>query len=202
MDISQKFPPTCRVAVIGAQRQRVAKVTALLHADESYGSVATTSLLSLPSTASDIADVDNLPKGVPPTVEIEYLPCVATFDSYEDERGATVRYLAKLEYHGPNGTLVKGKTLAPFFDDYVSDGESDDSGASTSFPGIAAVAIGCGIEVEEDVTKITSFLEALSTSCAKETDKGVDQCGMIIECIKPKEEREIMGAERLELLGL
>mmetsp|Transcript_18707 Transcript_18707/g.34735 ORF Transcript_18707/g.34735 Transcript_18707/m.34735 type:complete len:171 (-) Transcript_18707:353-865(-) len=137
----------CRVAIIGGQRQRVAKVVTLLHSDESRGSVAlgttTSTLLGSAGTtaatkiiAAQITQTtiptsgkqQQLPNGVilPTTVEIEYVPCVASFDSYEDEHGSTVRYLTKLEYHGPNGTLVKGKSLAPFFDDIHDDDDDDD----------------------------------------------------------------------------
>lgn len=169
-------PRTCRVAIVGAQRQRVAKTVALLRADESRECIATISLLS--STA-DKAQTDN-PKGVPVTVGIEYLPCVATFDAYDDERGVSVRYLSKLEFHGPNGTLVKGKSLVPFFDDIDSAGDND--GEKNPFPGIAAVAIGCGIEREDDVEKIQSFFAALS-SCSAQISGG--QSGVIIQCLKP-----------------
>ena len=110
---------TCRLAIIGAQRQRVAKVPAILHADNSRSKISIDTLVSLKSTSgekSGVPDTDiQLPKGVPSEVHIEYVPCVATFDSYEDEHGTNLRYLAKLEYHGSNGTLVKGKSLAPFF---------------------------------------------------------------------------------------
>ena len=78
-------------------------------------------------------------------MQVEYLTCVATFDAYEDESGASVRYLASLEYLGINGTLAKGKSLAPFFDAADSNGDGDDVGEDAPFPGISAVAIGCGI---------------------------------------------------------
>jgi len=144
-------------------------------------------------------------KGVPAAVDVEYLPCVATFDSYDDERtgGARgVRYLARLEYHGPNGLLVKGKSLAPFFDDDIidhPDGNDDDGrGAKKSsnpsfFPGIAAVAIGCGIEGDDDADRIRSFFEALSSCCTTTdaqkitSDRGGRSGGVVttIQCLQP-----------------
>ena len=130
-------------------------------------------------------------KGVPVTVDVEYLPCVATFDAYDDERtGARVRYLARLEYHGPNGLLVRGKSLAPFFDD-IDPAGNDDGGAKSnpSFPGIAAVAIGCGIEGDDDVDKIRCFFEALSSCCTTDaqitSDRGQSGVVTIIQGLQP-----------------
>ncbi|KAL7528625.1 hypothetical protein ACHAXR_004099 [Thalassiosira sp. AJA248-18] len=195
-------PPSasCRVAIIGAQRQRVAKVTALIHADKSLGYVSTTSLLSFQSTVGEVPQNNTLPEGVPTAVEVEYLPCVATFDSYEDEHGESVRYLVKLEHHGANGTLVKGKSLAPFFDEAISATEDDDDeNAENPFPaGIAAVAIGCGIDTKEDVDKIQNFLKTLASSCvvqisSKQSNDGSSD--MLVECIEPNPEYSSMKAE-------
>lgn len=197
-------PPTCRVAIVGANRQRVAKVVAFLRSDGSYHSVATASLLH-PSQTDDCATEAHggLPSSVPPTVDIEYLPCVATFDSYENEEGATVRYLSKLEHHGPNGTLVKGKSLAPFFDEGASSlgGGGGNDVEEVAFPGIACVAIGCGIEADGDVDCVRSFLQTLSASCAaqlsstnEDGDESEDR-GVMIECIKPNAEYASMREE-------
>jgi len=212
---SKQPPPTCRVAIVGAQRQRVARTIALLlrAGDESSReSISTISLLASSSststrrssTADDDAAVPTTttntttseddgivvlpPKGVPVAVDVEYLPCVATFDAYDDERtGASVRYLARLEYHGPNGLLVRGRSLAPFFDDIDHPAGDDDDGAKKHpFPGIAAVAIGCGIEGEDDVDKIRCFFEALSSCC---TDAHIISGGRsvvtMIRCLQP-----------------
>ena len=201
----------CRVAIIGAQRQRVAKVSAILHADNSRSNISIDELVALQSASageeSAVADTDiHLPKGVPSMVEIEYVPCVATFDSYEDEHGTNVRYLAKLEYHGPNGTLVKGKSLAPFFDNDIGTDNNDNIEDKVNhFPGISAAAIGCGIETEDDVEKVQSFMETLSASCASQlsitknnTDKD-DQSssGILIKCIKPNAEYSTMKEENV-----
>ena len=204
---------TCRLAIIGAQRQRVAKVSAILHADNSRSKISIDTLVSLKSTSgekSGVPDTDiQLPKGVPSEVHIEYVPCVATFDSYEDEHGTNIRYLAKLEYHGPNGTLVKGKSLAPFFDnDIGTDNNNVDNNDNIGdkvnhFPGISAAAIGCGIETEDDVEKVQSFLETLSASCASQlsiTKKNSDKddqssSGILIKCIKPNAEYSTMKEE-------
>jgi len=185
----------CRVAIIGAQRQRVAKVTAILASRNDR----------IISTIEHLKDtnITDLPKSIPQTVEIEYLPIVATFDSYEDEHGNTVRYLVKLEYHGPNGTLIKGKSLAPFFDE-VDTSKDDKMGKDevNLFPTISAFGIGCGIETNDDIEKIQNFLETLSSSCAAQLTKKKDidedttkRSGMIIECIKPNARYTTMKEE-------
>lgn len=186
--------PVCRIAIVGAQRQRVARVAAIIHADESLASVDTGSSLDPSSPNKNTSLVQQLPSSVPPQVTIEYLPCVATFDSYEGENGESVRYLAKLEYHGTNGTLVNGKTLAPFFDNQneSADDDSNDD-IQNPFPGIAGVAIGCGVDSDDDFAKVKTFMDALSSSCLSEaTDVGMD---MIVECVQPNPEFSSMKEE-------
>ncbi|KAL7444285.1 hypothetical protein ACHAXM_009397 [Skeletonema potamos] len=185
--------PVCRVAIVGAQRQRVARVAAIIHADESLASIDIFLTLSVdPSSSSPNNNtLQQLPSGVPPHVKVEYLPCVATFDSYEDESGKLVRYLAKLEYHGPNGTHVNGKTLAPFFD-YHNESDDDDE-IQNPFPGIAGVAVGCGVDTDDDFAKVKAFLEALSTSCTSEATRIHES--MIIECVRPNFEFSSMKEE-------
>lgn len=190
--MSTETAAVCRVAIVGAQRQRVARVAAIIHADESLASVDTGS--SLDPTSPNTSLVQQLPSGVPPQVTIEYLPCVATFDSYEGEDGESVRYLAKLEYHGTNGTLVNGKTMAPFFDNQ-NESADDDSNYETQnpFPGIAGVAIGCGVDTDDDFAKVKTFMNALSSSSLSEApDVGMN---MIIECIRPNPEFSSMKEE-------
>ena len=125
----------CRIAIVGAQRARVAKVLSLIHDD-----------------AREIHC-----SGERCNVTIEYLPCVAKFDSYENEDGEMIRYLASMEYHGLDGT-ERGSSLAPFFD---AEAEEDDSKLPT-FPGVSAVAIGCGIEAHEEVNMIEALVRNLS----------------------------------------
>jgi dual specificity phosphatase 12 len=210
--------PTCRVAIVGSQRQRVAKVLSLLRdGDVSSSSttaithhVAPLSLLSQPPSpsSSSLQPPITLPKGIPSLVEIEYIPCVATFDSYQDERDATIRYLVKLEHHGENGMLVKGRSLAPFFDDagvISNDGDNGIDGCVENvFPGIAAVAVGCGIDEEGDVQKIASFMETLSSSYAQQLSKphnaindkdNTAQMNIVIQCIQPNPEYGTMKLE-------
>lgn len=128
----------CQVVVLGAHRLRVAKVVSLLARD---GDTTTT------VHNDDDVDVD---------VDISYLPCVATFDAYEDGHGATVRYLVSVEHHHPGvvGAPHGGgpKSLAPFVDD-------DDDGNDNL--GIVAVAVGCGVDAAEDVDRVRVFMAQL-----------------------------------------
>ncbi|KAL7437789.1 hypothetical protein ACHAXH_008831 [Discostella pseudostelligera] len=178
--------PTCHIAVVGSQRQRVAKVMALLDAEKYRACIVSQAQDS--STSS------------PVVINIEYLPCVATFDSYEDERGNTVRYLVKLECYEPGSPV--GKSLAPFFDEVYSSGENngDGDGEENLFPGITAFSIGCGIEIDEDVDKIRRFLETLSSSCAAQISQRSradedDPFGITIQCIKPNPEYASLAEE-------
>lgn len=181
--LKKMSPPSCRVAIIGAQRQRVAKVAAILRADESLNTVLPETLVTTGSAP---------PPGVPPSITVEYLPCVARFGCYEDEDGRTIRYLETVEHHGENGTL----SLAPFFDELEVDGPDD----ATPFPGICAAAVGCGVAIDDDddVEKIKSFLETLSSSCrAQVSTSDVDNPlpGPLTVCIEPNEEHATMKEE-------
>mmetsp|Transcript_19358 Transcript_19358/g.36760 ORF Transcript_19358/g.36760 Transcript_19358/m.36760 type:complete len:444 (-) Transcript_19358:37-1368(-) len=201
--MNPRSPQKCFVAIVGAHQMRVAKVASLLHANESLSTIELLSLVS----SEEQSRTTNFPE----VVNVEYLPCVASFDSYEDENGSTVRYLVKLEYYGANGTLKVGKSLAPFFDQINDETEfQDDNGSMEDvFPGIAAVAIGCGIESDDDVEKIKVFLNSFSSSCSKvamgkknnshddETDTS-----LIIECIKPNSAFTTMKEENDAFRGL
>jgi hypothetical protein len=115
------------------------------------------------------------------TVHVEYLPCVATFASYENERGETIRYRVSVEYHGPNGSK-NGSSLAPFLDaqdndndndddddnddnndndDNDDDDDDDDKSKFPKVPDVSAVAIGCGIETQDDVAMIENLVWSL-----------------------------------------
>lgn len=194
--------PKCRVALVGANVQRVSRVISLLHQSNSAqddGSLSSdnTKFIS-PTHQHELSEVD-LPINIPSLVEIEYLPCVATFDSYEDESGGMVRYLVKLEYHGEHGTLIKGESLASFFD---GDGSNDNhaNGEENPFYGISAVAIGCGLNSAEDMEKVSSFMDTLSGSCRqiiRNTDGSAhdDSNQILVECVQCNAEYKSMKAE-------
>jgi dual specificity phosphatase 12 len=179
--------PKCRVAVIGLNHQRVARVISLIHESKSSQDESSSTQFLSPIHHYDYLSISELPGDIPKLVEIQYLPCVATFDSYEDEGGNNVRYLVKLEYHGEDGMSTKGMSLAPFFDD---DSCADDN----HFPGIAAIAIGCGIDAPEDVEKITSFVKTLSSSCRQMTSD-VNISTLLAECIQCNAEYSSMKEE-------
>ena len=171
-----------RIAIVGAQQQKVAKVVSILN--------------ELPP----IQDLTNEPN--PRQIHIEYIPCVATFDSYQTEKGEIVRYLAKLEYHGKDG-LSKGATLAPFFDELQEDSSSSSGKDDIRISGIRAISIGCGLESEEDVEMITSFINLLSG--ANENDESKNQDGKYdtrIKCIAPNEEYSSMKEETIAYKNL
>ncbi|KAL7513250.1 hypothetical protein ACHAXN_010302 [Cyclotella atomus] len=182
----ESTPPKCHVAVVGLSHQRVARVISLLNEPPS-------SKIMSPIHQYELSESD-LPSEIPLQVEIEYIPCVATFDSYEDQIGNIVRYLAKLEYHGEFGTSIKGQSLAPFFD--VDGGLN---AIENPFPGFAAVVVGCGIDTDEDVEKIASFINMLTISCTNTTDVDEskdDSCyEVLVECIKCNPEYSSMKEE-------
>jgi len=182
-----------RIAIVGSHRVRVAKVVSIL--------------LSTYSSSSSSEDA--------PNIKIEYIPCVATFDSYENEKGQTVKYLMKLEHHENEGRTIRGSSLAPFFDEmYQEEGDNGgggngnndgnnggigDKGEERVIPGLAAVAIGCGIETEEELEMISSFLDMLSSNPLNGNDNdgsgNSDRDDMIIKCIEPNAEFNTMAEE-------
>jgi hypothetical protein len=163
---------TCRIAVVGAQPERVARVIELLR-----------------TTTPD--DESLLP------FQMEYLPCVATFGHYYNphnkDDGERIRYLAKLEYHGTDGRQA-GSSLAPFWDN-VDDDEHDAPDDSvpqrTKLAGIAGVAIGCGIETDSDVQAITQFFDTLAMS----TPSQQQFQSALIDHIQPNAEFATMKVE-------
>jgi hypothetical protein len=95
-------------------------------------------------------------------ISIEYLACIAKFDSYEGADGQQVRYLVSVDYYGRHGMTKTPASLLQFFDeDQKADGKDEGAAATDTldFGPIAAVAIGCGIESDEDVTQIETFFK-------------------------------------------
>ncbi|KAI2507047.1 protein tyrosine/serine/threonine phosphatase [Fragilaria crotonensis] len=141
---------TFRVAIVGAHALRVAKVLSLV---------------------KENAQIDD---------DVEFLPLVASFGSYEDDHGATVRYLSNVTYHGVDGKQ-KGASIAQFYDDFPEGLHED----KPQDPPIAIVAIGVGIEDDRDVQEIRTFLSTLAGNLE----------GMVLECIQPNPEYETMADE-------
>jgi len=201
-----------KIAVVGSHRTRVSKVLSLLKTRKQSSTTTNIQELQLQS----------------PTSSIEYIACVATFDSYQDEDGKAHRYLAKLEYHDDNGSVPKGLSLAQFFDEYHQSSPSKHANNEQNtldrkatvecdinkiyIPGIAAFVIGCGIELTDDVQKITSFLETMmANNCTiydmhsysqspiihNQTTLKSDEHvpSVLVQCIQPNDEYKTMTEE-------
>ena len=162
-----------RVAIVGGQRQKVAKVFSLIAAQPT------------------LQDGEDEPEQR--HLHVEYIPCVASFDSYQNENGQDVKYLEKLEYHGEQGES-RGTSLAPFFDEVMDNNDVN----VIRIPGIAAVAIGCGIESEEDISMISSFMNLLSGN----NDVNEDDIIVLIQCIQPNGEYSSMKEETMAYKNL
>lgn len=155
-DEAKRRKETCRILVVGARRDRVTKVVSLLtHTEDDR---------SPPSVAAFVDDDDAITAGLSghlleharnDNVCVEYLPCVAKFGSYQDEKGNSVRYLVSVDYCDP--ALSTPSSLLKFFDEE----DQDDERNKKLFPGVAGVAIGSGIDGDEDTARIRTFLETM-----------------------------------------
>ncbi len=159
------------------------------------------------------------------SIHVEYVPCVATFDSYQNEDNESIRYLMKIEHfsnsnnsniHSITGTSNKGSggsSLATFFDEIatVATVAKDDnnnertssSGSSKSsvirIPGITSFAIGCGIELPNDIEQITSFINTLSSSSSSQS---ATKTTITIKSIPPNDEFQSMREENIHYKSL
>lgn len=153
-------------------------------------------------------------------VAIEFLPCVATFDSYPDEHGNTVRYLARVDYY-PNGEEISLDGLLSFVgvDDSVDDSSSGSSDLIQSqtrpprrkllFPGISGVVVGPGFKDERDVESIRNFIqtltqrvilvEAVPTEARMQEDNASEIARAIMEGINGMTAGERMGLFALDM---
>jgi dual specificity phosphatase 12 len=161
-DASKAESQPCRIVVLGEHRARVQKVLSLLKEQE-----------------TDPLFSDN-------NVQVEYLPCVAKFDSYLDAQEQAVRYLVSVDYYGSDASTKKPGGLLSFFDDEEG-GEVDKGGqkgkAGLAFGAIAGVAIGIGIEDDEDVTRIDTYF------------KNFTKISIPMECVRPNPEFSSMRDE-------
>ena len=150
---------TCQVILLGAQRQRVAKVVSLLPRNNVMHACSLDEQIShvfpLESHQFTFKYTNEL------TVQVEFLPCVATFGGYFDESsGIEKRYLSSVEYFGPDGKQARGTSLAPFFD------AKDDQ---KNHWGIIGAVVGCGLAEKpksQDAIELQQFLNLLSASTA------------------------------------
>ena len=142
---------TCRILVVGARRDPVMRVVSLLHPNDSLTSSPLEFCTSgLPQHLEEHAMSEH--------ICIEYLPCVARFGSYMDDTLNPVRYLAGLDYYEPDGnTSPSPSSLLRFFDEEPL----NEDGQTRLFRGVDGVAIGAGIDGDEDAAQIQSFLETM-----------------------------------------
>jgi len=146
-----KLPERCRVIVLGSNRARSAKVVGILKEKQA----------------------DDAHNGV----QIEYLPCVANFGSYQDEQGNDVRYLISVDYYGTDGMSKMPQSLLPFFDEGAQVVKDE------AFYGISGAAVGSGIEDPEDLGRIETFFRTISNQ------------SVVLECIQPNPEFDSMHDE-------
>jgi dual specificity phosphatase 12 len=144
----------CRILVVGADRQRVLKAISLIDVEASLSSA----LLHLQHVSGG---------GGTQQLTLEFIPCVAQFDSYErtsnddDDKNTSVRYLVQLKAFTADGS--EPRSLLPLFDAAGAVlprrmNNSDSNSSILSFPPIAGVAIGSGVDGETDSDLIRSFV--------------------------------------------
>ena len=86
---------------------------------------------------------------------IEYVACVASFGKYKNEEGTVCKYLSKVEYHGIDGVDDgMNENIAPVF----CESETE----------IAAVVIGCGVDMVEDQEMVRQFIVSLTSAVSNE----------------------------------
>jgi dual specificity phosphatase 12 len=135
---------TCRILVIGSHRTRLEKVFSFLRYSK-----------DLPNSG----------------VAVEYIPCVATFSSYNEvATEKSIRYLSSVDcyLHNPaDGTLcTQPSSVLPFFDETESDDNFHDDRAPL-FSGVSGAAIGSGIDDSADIARIESFLESMASNLSQ-----------------------------------
>jgi dual specificity phosphatase 12 len=168
-NVSKTAPQPCRIVVMGAQRARVQKVLSILKEQE---------------TDPEISESKSNTN-----IHVEYLACVAKFDSYEDAQGQAVRYLVSIDYYGHDGSAKEPGGLISFFDgEEKAEGDNDKTGRF--FGAIAGVAIGVGIEDDEDVTRINTYF------------KNFTKIQIPMECARPNPEFATMKEETASYIAL
>ena len=162
-DIASLRKETCRILVVGARRDPLMKVLSLLQSGSIHEQTP-----SPPYGQNDAITVSKTTVGVPQhfvehaikeRICIEYVPCVAVFGSYEDEKRNLVRYLVRMDLCEPedNNSSSSPSGLLQFFDQ-----EQQDEDCNTRlFRGVDGVAIGAGVDGDEDAARIQSYFETM-----------------------------------------
>jgi dual specificity phosphatase 12 len=171
--------PCCRVLVVGADRQRVQKAISLIALSEEEDTTVA-------------------------AAAFEFIPCTAHFDSYErpedgdDNDGSEtktitmVRYLVQLKAYTANG--AEPRSLLPLFDDAAGEvrHHDADTGGKLSFPPIAGVAIGSGLE-SEDGELIRSFVLSMLRLSRDDVQDNITNIPVVT--IRPNPEFSTMAEE-------
>ena len=171
----QVMAETCRIVVVGAHKLQLQKVMSLLVGE---------------------------PHRHDERIRIEYLPCVATFNSYTDEEnGVRVRYLESVEYCADlelttdDSEDSRPRSLLELFDQLaVAKPEKTDDGSEASlFRGIAGAAVGSGIEGEGDVSLISKYFHTMMNVSDDSDDSHIGS--IRVDCIRPNDEFATMRDE-------
>ena len=203
---------TCQVVILGAQRIRVAKILSLLQSFKKTKCSTRQTLRSTPTPAPPPYNGTHHILSISKEnrkefrVKVEFLPCVATFDSYNNERGEKVRYLSSVQYHGIDGKQPRGSSLAPFFDNASPPSTKEKSQKkhnTNQHWGIIAAVAGCGIEMDQDVQQIEQFLNMFTVKHTLDAEiinkdrqiEESDSCSLKVTLIQPNAEYSSMKAE-------
>lgn len=170
-----------RVAVLGANKNRVSKV------------------LSILQDRPPIIDLENEP--IQRNIDVEYIPCIASFGGYKNEQDEVVKYLAKLTAF--DVADVKQETSLQTFFDEGSKIEEMPNGNIT-IPGIAAFAVGIGIDTDHDLHMIESYVNMMSGNSGKqeEEDEKDKVLQNVIKCVEPNAEYASMQEENAAFKAL
>ena len=167
---NNKAQESCRIALVGSHEMRLGKILELLLTEPDMQQLA----------ANDDSETVN--------VKVAYLPCVAKFDSYPDDNGKQIRYLASVDYH-PELLPVPAQNELPsslleIFDEATI--ENSRTGEPLFPHGIAGVAIGSGIEGEESVNMISKYFSMMMMQSTAGGDDDDDQKRkLVVQCVQP-----------------
>lgn len=141
----------CRIVVLGAQKTPLGK---------------TMSILAEP-------DLQQILNQDPATaIDIQFLPCVVTFDSYQDQNGKMIRYLQNVSYHYD---LIQASAYSNYpsnileiFDQLPHTTSRNGGKDDIEFPKIAGIFLVTGTEDEDDIRQISSYFSTLLASPSQE----------------------------------
>ena len=166
-----------RVAVLGANKNRVSKV------------------LSILQDRPPIIDLENEP--VQRNIHVEYIPCIASFGGYKNEQDQVVKYLAKMTAFDIQEVKLE-TSLQTYFDEGSKIEEMPNG--NITIPGIAAFAVGIGIDTDHDLHMIESYVSMMSGNNGNQEESGDGGekekiLQNVIMCVEPNAEYASMKEE-------